>query len=326
MLDQALAAAQRALALATTSGDIVLSALANSFLGQVYEVQGDYRRAIDCRRQSMAIFDGMPRWERFGGYLLPSVANRAALAWHYAELGMFAEGTALGDEGLRIAEAVAHPPSLMVASWGIGWLALHQGDLSRALPRLEQAMGLCQDADLPVWFPNIATPLGAAYTLAGRVADAGPLLTRVVERTTVRDVVGPQALCYCFLGEAHLLASRLEEAQALAERALSLAHERQARGTQAYALHLLGEIAARREPPQVELAVAHYQQALALAEALGMRPLQAHCHRGLGTLYASTGQLAQAGAALTTAIEFYRAMEMAFWIPQTEAALARAEG
>ena len=28
-----------------------------------------------------------------------------------------------------------------------------------------------------------------------------------------------------------------------------------------------------------------YQQALALANTLGMRPLVAHCHLGLGTLY-----------------------------------------
>ena len=41
-----------------------------------------------------------------------------------------------GEEGLRIAEAVAHPASLMVASWGMGLLTLHQGDLPRALPLL----------------------------------------------------------------------------------------------------------------------------------------------------------------------------------------------
>jgi hypothetical protein len=62
------------------------------------------------------------------------------------------------------------------------------------------------------------------------------------------------------------------------------------------------------------------------AEALGMRPLQAHCHRGLGTLYAQTGRPAQARAALATAIELYRAMDMAFWLPQAEAALATVEG
>ena len=73
-------------------------------------------------------------------------------------------------------------------------------------------------------------------------------------------------------------------------------------------------------------AAAHYQQALALAEELGMRPLQAHCHRGLGMLYAATGQREQAQTSLSTAIAMYRAMEMTFWLPQTEVALAQVEG
>jgi hypothetical protein len=87
----------------------------------------------------------------------------------------------------------------------------------------------------------------------------------------------------------------------------------------------LGAIASHREPPE-RPAAACYQQALALAEALGMRPLQAHCHRGLGTLYARTGQRSQACAELSTALEMYRAMEMTFWLPQAEVALAQVEG
>ena len=97
------------------------------------------------------------------------------------------------------------------------------------------------------------------------------------------------------------------------------------RGNEAYALRLLGDIAARREPPASDQAEDHYQQALALAEELGMRPLQAHCHRGLGTLYAKLGQWEQARAELSAAIDLYRAMEMTFWLPQTEAALAQVE-
>jgi hypothetical protein len=57
-----------------------------------------------------------------------------------------------------------------------------------------------------------------------------------------------------------------------------------------------------------------------------MRPLQAHCHCGLDTLYARTGRPDQACAALATAIDLYRAMEMTFWLPQVEAALAEEEG
>ena len=77
--------------------------------------------------------------------------------------------------------------------------------------------------------------------------------------------------------------------------------------------------------PEVEPAVGHYHQALALAEELGMRPLQTHCQRGLGTLYARRGQRQQAHAALAVAIDLYRDMEMTFWLPQAEAALAQVE-
>jgi Flp pilus assembly protein TadD len=54
-----------------------------------------------------------------------------------------------------------------------------------------------------------------------------------------------------------------------------------------------------------------------------MRPLQAHCHRGLGTLYAKTGRPEQARDELSTTIELYQAMEMTFWLPQAEAALGQ---
>jgi tetratricopeptide (TPR) repeat protein len=126
-------------------------------------------------------------------------------------------------------------------------------------------------------------------------------------------------------GSIELLADRdPEEARTLAEGALAYAHGHQERGNQAYALRLIGEIAAHQDPPEVEPAAHHYRQALALAEELGMRPLVAHCHLGLGTLYTKIGQREQARAELSTAIELYRAMEMTFWLPQAEAILADA--
>jgi hypothetical protein len=53
-----------------------------------------------------------------------------------------------------------------------------------------------------------------------------------------------------------------------------------------------------------------------------MRPLAAHCHRGLGTLYATLGQQEHARAELSAAIGLYRATDMTFWMPQTEVSLA----
>jgi tetratricopeptide (TPR) repeat protein len=324
--DQAIAAAQRVLTLAMGSGEVVLHALANLRLGLAYHAQGEYRRAIDAFRETVASLEGAQRRERFGQIIMPAVHSCAMVAWCHAELGTFTEGRAPGDEGLRMAEGVDHPASLMVASWGVGLLALRQGDLPRALPRLERAMGICQEADLPVYFPWMAGALGAAYTLGGRVADAVPLLTQAMAQTMATAMAGDQTLCSLPLGGAHLVAGRLEAAQALAEHTLALTRAHQQRGTQAYALRLLGEIATHRTPPDGDAAVAHYRQALALAEALGMRPLQAHCHLGLGTLYVKIGSRQQAHTELSAAIALYRTMDMTFWLPQAEAALAQVEG
>jgi tetratricopeptide (TPR) repeat protein len=325
--DQAITAAQRALALATASGEVVLQALANNYLGRSYHNQGYYRQAIACFGQTVAGFDGARRRERCGQVFLPAVSSRAYLAVCHAELGTFVEGQALGEEGLRIAEAVDDPGSRMFALWGIGTLGLRQGDLRRALPRLERALGICQDVDLPAMFPIQATTLGAAYTLAGRIADAVLLLTQALEQTaTTEEAVAFQALCCLPLGEAHLRAGRLEEAHACAQEAYAAACGHQERGHEVYALRLLGEIAAHRVPPQLEQAEAHYRQAIALSDALGMRPLHAHCHHGLGMLYAQSGEWEQARTPLATAIALYRAMDMAFWLSPAEAALGQVEG
>jgi tetratricopeptide (TPR) repeat protein len=172
----------------------------------------------------------------------------------------------------------------------------------------------------------MAATLGAAYALDGRGADAVLLLTQALEQATAIENVNNETVCRLLLGEAQLLAGHLEEAHTLAEQALALARAHQERGHQAYALRLLGDITAQREPPASDQAGDDYRQALALAEALGMRPLQAHCHRDLSTLYAKIGRQEQARSELPTAIEMYRAMDMTFWLPQAETALAQVEG
>jgi len=110
-----------------------------------------------------------------------------------------------------------------------------------------------------------------------------------------------------------------------AQQALEHARQHTERAYEGRMLCLLGAIAAQREPAETAQVHDCYQHALALANAIGLRPLQAHCHRGLGTLYATTGQREQAYAELSTAIALYHAMEMTFWLLETEAALEQLE-
>jgi hypothetical protein len=72
----------------------------------------------------------------------------------------------------------------------------------------------------------------------------------------------------------------------------------------------------------VEDAETYYRQAIALADELGMRPLVAHCHLGVGKVNPRTGKLQEAQEHLATAIAMYREMGMRCWLEQAEAELA----
>jgi tetratricopeptide (TPR) repeat protein len=324
--DRAIASSQHALALAAAGGDHYTSIEANNFLGLVYFIQGDYRQAMDAFRRAIALLEGEQRDERFGQVEQPAIFSHTYLSLCLAEVGAFAEGMAVGAAGRRIAEAVQHPTSLVSAYRSVGVLYLRQGDLHQALPLLERAVGICEDADLPFFFSMLASALGAAYVLGGRVDEAVRLLERALEQATSSSPTPIRNAQLFTLGEAHLHAGRLEEAYTLATRALEYFRTHQERGREAYAVRLLGDIATHRDPPQVEEAEASYRQALALADELGMRPLLAHCHLGLGSLYAKTGQREPAHIELAAAIEVYKAMDMTFWLPQAEVALAQVEG
>ncbi len=231
----------------------------------------------------------------------------------------------LPQEGVQIAEAIDHPLSRILAYNGMGCAYFWKGDVHQAIPIIERSLALCQAANIPPW-PAFTSNLGAAYALCGRVTDALPLLEQAVEHANAMGRLVHQPLFMAHVSQGYLLAGRWEEAAQSAQRALELARAHKARGYEAHALHVLGDVARHRDPPESALAAAHYRQALALAEELGMRPLLAHCHRGLGTLYAATGQREQARTTLATAIALYQDMEMTFWLPQTEAVLAQVEG
>ena len=321
---RAVESGERALAVATALGDFPLEVLANIFLGTAYHALGDYRRAVDCFRRNVVSLTGELTHERFGMTGLPAVMSRTWLVWCLSELGAFDEGAAQGGEAVRLAEAVDHPFSLTQAYSRLGGLYLCKGDLRQAIPALERGLELCQVANVLTWFPTVAATLGYAYTLAGRVAEAIPLLQQAAAQDTSRGISAAHARWVAYLSEAYLLTGRMDEATGLAGSALAFARDLKARGNEAYALRLLGEILAHQVPLAVEAAEAAYRQALALAEALGMRPLLAHCYLGLGTLYTKVGRLAQARTALSTAIELFQAMEMTFWLPRAEAMLAQA--
>jgi tetratricopeptide (TPR) repeat protein len=191
---------------------------------------------------------------------------------------------------------------------------------------LEQGLTLCRASGNRNSLPMIAVGLGYAAALQGRLAEGRTLLEEASSESIRTGALSHHSLRVTWLSEVCRLMGRGAEARQHARQAVDLARQQKERADEALALHQLGVVQAHADPPDVAQAEAHYQQALALAEELGMRPLVAHCHHGLGRLYGQTGRGEQARAALTTAIDLYRTMDMTFWLSQAEAALAQVEG
>ncbi|HEV8310670.1 MAG TPA: sigma 54-interacting transcriptional regulator [Methylomirabilota bacterium] len=311
---RAIEAGQRALTLARELEDFPLQVVTHTYLGLIYHGRGDYRRAIDFLRWNVEALAGDLSRVSFDMAQLPSVHSRTWLVWCLAELGEFEEGRVRGEEGAHIAESVDHPMSLTVAYTGIGRLYLHQGDLARATPVLERALELSHRWGITVWRPNIVSALGHAYALQGRLVEALPLLEQGVEAAATGQFMVGQSLRVGWLSEGYRATGREAEALGLARTALELARGHQERGHEAWALRLIADLTSTGEPLDAGQAEAGYRQALGLAEELGMRPLQAHCHLGLSRLYRRTADPPRSATHRASATALFHQMDMRWWL------------
>ncbi len=319
--DRALESGQHAQTIAATAGDLSLEVTTNYYLGLACYSQGDYRRGAALLRRNVESLAGALLHERFGTAGSHSVLARGWLVSCLAELGEFGEAAARGEEGVRIAEAVDEPFTLIQAYLGIGNLHLGTGEFDRAVTPLERALDLCRAVDIPVLIPRVMASLGQAYTLLGRAVEALPLLEQAVERAFSMPVIFMYASALAKLSEAHLMAGRPEDAIDPAQRALAHARHHKERGHEAWILWLLGEISAFRDWPCVVVdAVDCYRQAIAIAESLEMRPLVARCHLGLGALHSRAGRTQEAEQHLATAVALFGGMGMRFWLKRAQEA------
>jgi tetratricopeptide (TPR) repeat protein len=254
------------------------------------------------------------------------ISARVWLTRTLSALGAFAEGRRHGEEALRLATLAGRGSTPIIAHAFLGELYLAHGDLEPAIRVLEQGLALCRAFGNRTELRGTAAALGYASALQGRLTEGRALLEEALSESIRTGALRGQAHRVAWLSEVCRLTGRGEEAGQHARQARALARQHKARGEEALALHQLGVVQAHADPADTVQAEAYYQQALALANELGMRPLQAHCHRGLGRLYAATGQREQARAALSAAIGLYRVMDMTLWLPETEAALVQVEG
>ena len=317
-LDEALASGARAVAIAERLQDARLRVASENNLTLVHYYRGEYERVVELATAYLAVMaDGSAYYTRS----IPApIIIYYWLMRSLAELGRFAEASSHAHEVLRLSEPTQSAYAVGQAHLAAGCLLLAKGDWAQARPLVERATAEYRKGNIVLGLPHpvaslawILAQIGEADEALSRLREGEELLARLIAAGTI----GQAGMDYQWLGRAALLLGRLPDARRMANcsRQCSPSHP----GFAAHALHLLGDIATHPDQFDAEQGEVQYRKALALAEQLGMRPLIAHCHLGLGKLYRRASKQKQAHEHLTTATTMYGQMDMRFYFEQAEA-------
>ena len=279
-VDDAIAVGQRGAALITENDDPHWFVMAKFMLARALYSAGRYAEAIHQVTDTMDLLgEDVERGKRFPGFLNQTVSARAWLVLFHAERGDFEAGERNGEDGLRLARsALCGDHERVWVRNAIGRLNVVKGDFGTTIETLEPVLAVCE-SKYPVYFPRVASSLGAAYAASGQVERSVKLLRQAEDQARSMSFEFGRALVLAQLAEALLTAGDIAEAREKATEAIEIASDAGERGNEGWVRCALGEVAYRSG--QREDAEARYRQALEIAEALEMAPLQARCVDGL---------------------------------------------
>ncbi len=292
-------------------------------LGHAHYYSGEWQVAVPILERCVDLLRDIAAKERWGRATLIRLFALIAESHGLSELGDMPRAVEVGIEGVNWAESTGYAFAIERACGCLGHVHLQRGDAGRAIPLLERARALCEEHGHVVSLPWILSELSFAYAVSG-----APDRARIVAREAM-SVNMPTAIksghsgILIRLAEVHHRASSPEEAERLARLAAAQASEFGERGYLAHAQRLLADILAPGQAGDREASLELYRGAIALSEELGLRPLLAHGHLGLGKLYRRMGRVDDARTSLGKAVEMLSDMGMAFWLPEAEQELAQ---
>jgi class 3 adenylate cyclase/tetratricopeptide (TPR) repeat protein len=320
---EAIKLCEEGLGLAKSAGDFSVHISTMFHLGIPLLYTGQYERQVKLHGEVAERLSGPAVFQRHGLAGLPSVLARGLLSWGLAELGEFEEAEERALQGVQIVEQGNNLFSTTFAYAFLGTVYLLRGALDRAINGLEKALAMCREFDVLAAFSFTAASLGHAQSLLGRPDHALSILREAVRPQKASFSAIPSSYPLTALAEVYRLKGDTKSAIHNAEEALSISLRSEERGFAAWALYYMAKIQSEDKSEQILHAIQTYRQAMEQAKRLGMRPLTAHNHLGLGKLYLEKGESQKARSELLTAIDLYRSMDMSFWLSEAESALAK---
>ena len=275
-------------------------------MAQVRWITGDHDGALAAGRQALDLAAVL-------GDSALQVEASLYLGQAYYAIGDFARATELLRWSMEVADRASGTPMTTLRIrprvW-LTWILSALGAFTEGRRHGEEALRLAPLEGRGATPIVVHGSLGLLSLAQGDLEPASRMLEQGLALCRASGNRNWLQVIVAGLGYAAALQGRLVEGRALLEEGISESLRTGGRLGNAYRLAWLSDVC--RLAGRGEEAWQHARQA--------------HCHRGLGMLYAMTGQREQACTALSTAIEMYQSMDMTFWLPQTEVALAQVEG
>jgi tetratricopeptide (TPR) repeat protein len=280
-------------------------------LGIYYFTSGDYLKQVEFHQELRRRLTGEAAFQQHGLTSFPGAWARSNLALGSAELGNFDEIEEIHHEALEIAERVENAFTLVITYALLGMAYLRLGKVEPALLLLEKGHELCRFSKVQFVYPFTAGSLGYAYLLADEPMRA---LSVLEEGTKPGNLEGGVWTVHplTVLADTYRVAGEVALATETVSNALWLADEGEERGLEAWAMLVMAGIYA--DTGRLKEATQWYRRALRQASNLSMRPLVAHCHKGLGDSYLSLGNKDEAQVENKKALEIYRSLGMTYWL------------
>jgi tetratricopeptide (TPR) repeat protein len=282
-----------------------------SHLGIFFFNIGDYPKQIEIHQKVRKQLIGEDALKQHGLASLPGALSRSMLVLGLAELGKFDSIEEIGHEAIEIAEQVRNALTLTFVYNFVAMAYLRQGRLEPALTLLEKGHELCRFSEVQSMYSYTVGSLGCAYLLAGEPERALSVLEEGATDDNLQVSFWPTHPL-TVLADAYRALGDISLATETVERALKLSDEREERGFEAWAMLVMAGI--KNAAGQPAEAVQLYRRALQQASDLSMRPLAAHCHKGLASSYLRLGNEKEAQSENETARKMYRSLGMTYWL------------
>lgn len=322
-IEEAIACGIEGRIIATDLGDVELLMSTAYALGEAYQFAGRCRRSIEILNENLQDILGPMGQHRFGPTGANAVHVLSTLCTSHSLLGDFAAARDCGERAYRIAERSQQWYELGFANHAIGIAHADKGEFAEGIVYLRQGMDIAREHQLDFLFPMTAAELGWTLAKNGEADEAVSLLSVVDNEARGMGSSFFESLTGSFLAKAYMTKGLFEEGIRRGERALGIAVKHEYRWLEALARRVLGCAYFEQSPPDIETARKMLEQSKAICERHELKPDLAHCHLGLGRLFAGTGDKDQAQAHLRTAITLFEGMEMNRFVKESRAALSQ---